>query len=161
MFGPWVEFGQGGNGILLEARDLDAPLLGSDPAMARHVKQYLEPVLSQADATLSEQGRWVVYDFVSHHASSDQVASRLGMSRRTLHRQLARDGESFSSNLSAVRNDLARRYVEDKELALSEVAHLLGFSELSALSRWFRAEFHCSPTSWRMAGRGYAASPRH
>jgi len=83
------------------------------------------------------------------------------MSRRTLHRQLARDGESFSSNLSAVRNDLARRYVEDKELALSEVAHLLGFSELSALSRWFRAEFHCSPTSWRMAGRGYAASPRH
>jgi hypothetical protein len=51
VFGPWVEFGQGGNGILLEARDLDAP------------------------------------------------ASRLGMSRRTLHRQLARDGESFSSIL--------------------------------------------------------------
>ena len=100
MFGPWVEFGQGGNGILLEARDLDAPLPGSDPAMARHVKQYLEPILSQADATLSEQGRWVVYDLlVSHHASSDQVASRLSMSRRTLHRQLARDGESFSSIL--------------------------------------------------------------
>jgi len=100
VFGPWVEFGQGGNGILLEARDLDAPLPGSDPAMARHVKQYLEPILSQADATLSERGRWVVYDLlVSHHASSDQVASRLSMSRRTLHRQLARDGESFSSIL--------------------------------------------------------------
>jgi AraC-like DNA-binding protein len=43
---------------------------------------------------------------------------------------------------------LARRYVEDKELALSEVAHLLGFSELSAFSQWFRAECDCSPTSW-------------
>ena len=67
MFGPWVEFGQGGNGILLEARDLDAPLPGSDPAMARHVKPYLEPILSQADATLSEQGRWVVYDLLVSH----------------------------------------------------------------------------------------------
>ena len=67
--------------------------------MARHVKQHLEPILSQADATLSERG-WVVYDLlVSHHASSDQVASRLGISWRTLHRQLARDGESFSSIL--------------------------------------------------------------
>ena len=70
------------------------------PRWSRHVKQYLEPILSQADATLSERGRWVVYDLlVSHHASSDQVASRLGISWRTLHRQLARDGESFSSIL--------------------------------------------------------------
>src|SRR6516225_3802945 len=47
LFGPWVEFGQDCNGILLEAGDLDAPLPASDPAMARHVKQYLDPLLAE------------------------------------------------------------------------------------------------------------------
>ena len=96
MFGPWVEFGQGGNGILLEARDLDAPLPGSDPAMARHLKQYLEPILSQADATLSERG-WVVYDLlVSHHAFSDQVASRLDCSKEPTSRNRSNGSKSPS-----------------------------------------------------------------
>ena len=152
MFGPWVEFGQECNGIILEARDLDTPLPESDPAMARHVKQYLEPMLADADVTLSEQVHRLVYDLlVSHRASADQVASRLGMNRRALHRQLARGSETFSSILNAVRTDLVRRYIEDRRLPLSEIAHLLGFSELSAFSRWFRAEFDGSPTSWRMA----------
>jgi AraC-like DNA-binding protein len=157
MFGPWVEFGRDCSGILLEAGDLDAPLPTSDAAMARHVKLYLEPMLAQAHATVSEKTRRVVFDLlVSNRASAELVASHLGMSRRTLHRQLARDGETFSSIRGAVRADLARRYVEDRGLPLSEVAHLLGFSELSAFSRWFHSEFDCTPMSWRMAEKGEA-----
>ena len=157
LFGPWVEFGQDCNGILLEASDLDAPLPASDPAMARHVKQYLDPLLAHSDVTLSEQVRRLVYELLTtHHASTDWVAARLGMNRRTLHRQLAQDGETFSSIFNAVRTDLARRYVEDIRLPLSDVAHLLGFSELSAFSRWFRTKFDCSPMSWRMAERAQA-----
>ena len=77
LFGPWVEFGRDCNGILLEARDLDGPLPGSDPAMARHVRQYLEPLLAQSGMTFSEQVRRLVNDLLaSHRASADQVASR-------------------------------------------------------------------------------------
>jgi len=39
IFGPSVEFGHDCSGILLEARDLDAPLPGADAMMAQHVKQ--------------------------------------------------------------------------------------------------------------------------
>jgi AraC-like DNA-binding protein len=154
MFGPWVEFGRDCNGIVLEAGDLEAPLPTSDAAMARHVKQYLEPMLAQAHVTISEKVRGLVFDLlVSRSASVDEVASRLGMNRRRLHRHLARDGETFSSVREAVRTDLARRYVEDSGLPLSEVAHLLGFAEASAFSRWFHSKFDCNPMSWRMADR--------
>jgi AraC-like DNA-binding protein len=164
LFGPWVEFGQDCNGILLEASDLDAPLPGSDPAMASHVKQYLEPMLAQIRVTVSEQVQRLVYDLLaSRRASVEEVAARLGMNRRALHRQLAREGMTFSSILDHVRVDLARRHIEDGGLPLSEVAHLLGFSELSGFSRWFRALFGCSPMSWRQAERNrapqYSASP--
>lgn len=141
MFGPWVDFGRDCNSIVLEADDLEGPLPTSDAAMARHIKQYLEPMLAQSHVTMSEKVRRLVYDLlVSRRATAEQVAAYLGMTRRTLHRQLARDGETFSSVREAVRTDLAGRYVEDRGLPLSEVAHLLGFSEESAFSRWFRTE---------------------
>jgi AraC-like DNA-binding protein len=157
MFGPWVEFGRDYNGILLEVGDLEAPLPTSDAAMARHVKRYLEPMLAQAQETVSDKARRLVYDLlVSRRANAEHVAAHLGMTRRTLHRQLVRDGETFASIRHAVRTDLAPRYVEDRQLPLTEVAHLLGFSEESAFSRWFHAEFNCSPMSWRVAERGKA-----
>lgn len=154
VFGPWVEFGRDCNGTLLETSDLDARLPASDPAMARHVKQYLEPMLAQTRMTVSEQVQRLVYESIaSRLASVEQVALRLGTNRRALHRQLAREGTTFSTIFDAVRVDLARRYTEDRGLPLSEVAYLLGFSELSGFSRWFRAEFECSPMSWRRARR--------
>jgi AraC-like DNA-binding protein len=160
MFGPWVEFGRDCNGIVVEAGDLEAPLPTADAAMARHVRQYLEPMLAQAHVTMSEKVRQLVFDLlVSRSASADEVASRLGTNRRTLHRHLARDGETFSSVRDAVRTDLARRYVEDGGLPLSEVARLLGFSETSAFSRWFHSRFDCKPMSWRMADRGGRKGP--
>src|SRR5580700_8491203 len=152
MFGPWVEFGRDCDGIVLEAGDLERPLPTSDAAMARHVKQYLDPMLAQTHATMSERVRGLVLELlVSRSASAEEVASRLGMDRRTLHRHLTRDGETFSSVREAVRTDLARRHVEDRGLPLGEVAHLLGFSEVSAFSRWFHSRFECNPMSWRMS----------
>ena len=150
MFGSRVEFGGDCSGILLEARDLDAQLPAADPMMARHVKQYLEPMLAQANVKLSEKARQLVYDLLpSGRCFIEQLAPRLDMNPRTLHRQLARDGETFSSIVDAVRVELAQRYVEDECRSLSEVSDLLGFSELSSFSRWFRTKFGCSPMLWR------------
>ena len=35
---------------------------------------------------------------------------------------------------------------------MTEISGRLGFTETSSFSRWFRAEFGCSPREWR--GRG-------
>jgi AraC-like DNA-binding protein len=150
VFGPWVEFGRDCNGLVFDAEHLDATLDSSDPAMVAHVKQYLDPLLEQVSLPLAEKTKRLVQDLlISRRASADLVAAGLGVSRRTLHRQLAQDGTTFSSILDDVRMDLARRYIADSGLSLSDVAHRLGFSELSGFSRWFRSEFDCSPLAWR------------
>jgi AraC-like DNA-binding protein len=128
------------------------PLPAADPVMARHVKQYLEPMLARANATVSEKVRQQVYELLpSGRCCAERTASSLGLDRRSLHRQLARDGETFSAIVDAVRADLAQRYVEDRGRSLSEVAYVLGFSATSAFSRWFRGRFGCSAMSWRAA----------
>ena len=153
VFGPRVEFARDFNGILCEGNNLDAPLPAADPVMARHVKQYLEPLLAHANAAVSDKVRQLVYELLpSSRCSVERMASSLGMDRRTLHRHLARDGETFSSIVDAARADLAQRYVKDRGRSLSEVAYVLGFSGSSAFSRWFRGKFGCSGLSWRAAG---------
>jgi AraC-like DNA-binding protein len=59
---------------------------------------------------------------------------------RTLMRLLASEGCTFSGILDALRLDLAKSYLEERNLPISEVAWLLGFQEVSAFfhacKRW-------------------------
>ena len=99
-----------------------------------------------------DEAKRLVQDLlISRRASAELVAAGLGLSRSSLYRQLAEAGTTFSSILDDVRADMARRYVVDDGLPLSDVAHRLGFSAPSGFSRWFRAEFDCSPFAWRSA----------
>jgi AraC-like DNA-binding protein len=66
-----------------------------------------------------------------------------------MHRQLAKEGMTYMSILGAVRGELVPRYLEGRERPLSEISGLLGFSEPSAFTRWFRTKFGCSPTEFR------------
>ncbi len=43
--------------------------------------------------------------------SVDRVAQRLGVDRRTIHRRLVQEGETFSAIVDAVRQELAARYL--------------------------------------------------
>jgi AraC-like DNA-binding protein len=81
--------------------------------------------------------------------SAESVANRVGLDRRTLHRHLAREGQTFSSIIDSVRAELAARYIGNDDRDLASIADLLGFSARSALSRWFQNQFGCSISEWR------------
>ena len=98
FFGTTVEFNQDFNGIICYARDIDAAVPASDPTMARHVQQYLDTIASRPHATIGAEVRDCIYMMLpSGLCSADQVARRLGMDRRTIHRHLAKEGETFTS----------------------------------------------------------------
>jgi AraC-like DNA-binding protein len=157
IFGVRVEFGADFDGIVCTAGDIDAAMPASDPAMARYVQQYLESIAGHPYVSTAEKVRELVAATLpSGHCSVDRVAEQLGVDRRTVHRRLARDGETFSTILDTVRTELAARYIENRERPLYVVAEMLGFSALSAFSRWFRARFGCSVSAWRAAGGAWA-----
>jgi len=145
-----IEFGAEIDGLVCAARDLEAPVAAADPTMARHVQRYLDSIIERPDATLSEKVREMVAALLpSGGCSIDAVADRLGVDRRTVHRRLARQGETYSAIVDGVRTEMVARYLDNRERSLATVADLLGFSALSAFSRWFRTQFGCSVTAWR------------
>lgn len=67
-----------------------------------------------------------------------ETARALGMSVRSLQRQLDQNGQSFRAVKDRVRADLARKYVLHSRLSLAEIGEILGYAELSIFSHAFR-----------------------
>lgn len=76
--------------------------------------------------------------------SVEAVAQRFSIDRRSILRRLKSEGTTYSDLLKQVRSDLLEHYIENTDLSLTEIARLLGFTSLSALSRWKRSQPHQS-----------------
>lgn len=81
--------------------------------------------------------------------SAEKVASKLAISPRTLRRRLAEEGYSFQEAKNLAREKHAKYYLGQTNMPLAEIAFELGFSELSAFSRAFRAWSGETPQSYR------------
>ena len=150
LFGPNLEFNSSFNGIVCAARDLAARLPTADTGMAPYARRFLEQALSQSRTNTTDAARQLVAALLpGGRCTADQVAQHLAMDRRTLHRHLNADGETFSSLMQAVRAEFALRQIRDSDRSLSELAELLGFSGPSALAFWFRRKFGCTVSAWR------------
>ena len=124
--------------------------VGSDPA--RLPRQFLGSIETGQRATTPDRVRELVELLLpTGRCSVEHVARSLGVDRRTVHRRLASEGQTFTSLVDATRRDLAARLVRGQNRPLTEVAEMLGFSSHSNFTRWFRSRFGCSPSQWRRA----------
>jgi len=110
--------------------------LPASSAVERQLQQVLLRLLAEGEPTLA------------------RAAEAMHMSARTLQRKLGSHGLSWQQWLDRSREQLARQYLDDVSLSLTDVALLLGFSEQSAFTRAFRRWTGCSPGRVRRAGTG-------
>jgi AraC-like DNA-binding protein len=85
--------------------------------------------------------------------SETVVANAIGVSVRILRRELQENCTTFRTLLDDTRKMAALQLLHDTELPLTEVAFLLGFSELGAFSPAARNWFGQSPRSLRKGAR--------
>jgi len=149
VFGRIVEFGHDFNGIVCSRSDLDVANPDADPAMARYAEQLFETTHGGPSGTLGEVRKLVVMLLGTGECTIDRVAQHLGIDRRTVHRHLAREGQTFSRVVDAVRRELAARYLKDSHRTLADVSGLLGFAAPSGFSRWYRRQFDVKPSQRR------------
>lgn len=79
----------------------------------------------------------------------DNVASKLNISPRTLRRHLDQYNTSFRELLEEVRQQLAKQYLLDPALQLTDIAQLLGYSEQSNFNRAFLRWTGSTPNTYR------------
>lgn len=159
LFGPVLEFGAEFYGIICSSADLDRPVKSADPVMARYARTQLEQAHRLSDPTTVQEVRQLVVMLLAKgQCTVVQVARQLGVDRRTVHRQLLKEGVTFSALVNEVRKDLSLRYLQSTQRPLTDIAALLGFSGSSAYSRWHQMQFACAASALRRQARASQAA---
>lgn len=114
--------------------------------------------INQCEAELSALGerrrvsmrvRDILTNSEQHYLSIENVADRLHMSDRTLKRQLAAEGTSFSTLVDEVRYRHATSLLSRTDYTLEQIADELGYSDVANFSRAFKRWSGRSPSNWR------------
>jgi AraC-like DNA-binding protein len=150
IFGPNVEFDSDFSGIICSGADLDRANPSADRALAEYARQFVEGLGERASKSTSQEVLKAAYLLMPlGRASISQIAQSMGLNVRTLQRRLEAEGQAFSDLLNGVRRDLAVRYLANPANSMTEIARLLGYTQLSSFTRWFIAEFELPPSRWR------------
>ena len=81
------------------------------------------------------------------------------MSPRTLQRQLKEQGMDFKKLVADTRRRFALSYLGNRSHTLTEIAFLLGYSEVSAFNRAFKTGTWLDALSVSRSGRAYSRFP--
>lgn len=132
----------------------DLPLISEDPALwemfepslRRQLMDFrtVQPVAARVRQTLLEL-------LPGGRSSSQAVAERLNLSKRSLNRRLADDGTSFQRVLDETRKDLATHYLGQPDIRVEEISHLVGYADPNSFYRAFRSWTGQSPMQMRAA----------
>ncbi|SNT27154.1 AraC family transcriptional regulator [Tropicimonas sediminicola] len=151
-FGCPVVFGSDRDALLIARASLDSPNRLGDRGITRFLDSHLEQELSLLAETrpIADRTRDVIARALSEGLPRmEDVARRLGLSARSLHRRLAEDGLTFQLLTDDTRRELAEGLLRDEQYSIAEIAYLTGFSEQSAFNRAFKRWTGATPAGFR------------
>ncbi len=140
------------DGVRFDASFLDEPLRSANPPLRRLMDGHLVARDGGAagEETLEARARAeVVRSLRGATPTVGRVASRMGVSVRSLQRALGDAGTSFNDLLDEARRDLAVARVSDPSRPLKLIAGELGFGQAAAFTRAFRRWTGRSPSAYR------------
>ena len=153
-----IAFAAARNAMVFARPDVDAVLPSAHPELARSTEGVLERAVPPPSTALTDHLRAALGTrLATGTLAQDEVARRLGMSRRTLQRRLAAAGTSYGALLAETRMALAASYLADG-WPVTDVALMVGFATPSSFSRAFRRHHGHPPSAAR--AKETAETPR-
>lgn len=123
-------------------------------AASQDVRDYLEAFLVRAcegnQLPLKQQVKQLIRELVpTSEATVANIAGLLGISTRMLQYELKRMGLAFRQLRDSVRLELAYEALAQPGIVITDLALMLGYSEVSAFSRAFKRWTGSSPLQWQ------------
>lgn len=147
-----VTFNASAASISFSTRYLALPVRMGSSALRAFVERQAEAklgTLARSDVFLTTLHTALVRALHAGNPTIIHVARSMAMSRATLQRRLEARSLTFRGFLDKTRLELARMYLADPRLTLTEITWMLAFSEQSAFSRSFKRWTGHSPHAYR------------
>ena len=147
-----MSFGCATNALVVEAEFVDRQVPAADARIYPVLRRYLDQVMKEMpreDRLLASVRRVIGESLRDGDPKLVQVAKKLAVSPRTLQRQLKESGVDFKALADDTRRRFSLNYLRDRKNSLTEIAYLLGYSEVSAFNRAFRRWTGLTPSDYR------------
>lgn len=138
--------------IRFSAEDSARSVKHADATLHAFLVRAAEAALAehQPPSTFVDQVRRLASELLpSGELHIERMASRLGMTSRTLRRRLAEHDTSFLKLRDEMRCDLAKKYLAERALPIAQIAFLLDFADERAFRRSFQRWTGSSPSQAR------------
>ncbi|HMA95796.1 MAG TPA: AraC family transcriptional regulator [Polyangiaceae bacterium] len=152
FFGTEVRINADRCAIRFDASLLERPQQLADPQLAAFLERYAEGALATLPTTgrVSTRVREILAQGLKDgELSLKSVAKTLGMSERSLQRQLSTENTTLKRITEELRRELATTYLKRHDLCVSDVAYMLGFSETAPFFRAFKKWTGLTPGDFR------------
>ena len=147
-----IEFRAPANKLTFGSKFLSFPIAKADASLCVLLDRHAEELLAKfpPQHSLVDQVRGIITaELRGGDPSLERAADQLSLTPRTLQRKLQELGTSHNELLDQMRRQLAMRYLREREMAICEVAYLLGFSESSSFHRAFKRWTGVTPKEFR------------
>ena len=151
-FGCPIQWNAAADRLFLRASDLALPFRTYNAELAAMLDMALAAIIEQnaRASSLSQQVQWLIRRALTGgRPEIRSVARELALSERSLQRRLHEEGRSFQALLSDTRHQLAREYLIDRSLDITEIAYMLGYDDQASFYRAFQRWENQTPTQWR------------
>jgi AraC-like DNA-binding protein len=153
VFGCPVEFNAGVMQWHFDPALLDEPCPNANPITADMCTKFCARMLQSLGAEEPELVRTIrlaCLNSVGGLPGVEQMAARLHVSPRTLHRRLVEAGTGYQEILDDVRRRLAEEFLRNTALSIDEIAARTGFSDASNFRKAFRKWTGEPPADYRL-----------
>ena len=147
-----IEFRASSNRLTFPTSFLSLPIAKADASLCALLDRHAEELLAKfppRDSLVDQVRSIITSELRGGDPSLERIADQLSLTPRTLQRKLQELGTSHNELLDHMRRQLAMRYLREPEMAICEVAYLLGFSESSSFHRAFKRWTGVTPKEFR------------
>lgn len=138
-FGAHVRFNQERNALLLDERTWAAPLKARGSAARALASRVVRLEEERPGKRVAHSVEAVVRSLMPYAPCTiGEVSRALDLPARTLQFRLKQQGTSFTQVRDRVRADLASKYLRHSDLSAARIAEILGYADVTSLSRSFR-----------------------
>ena len=141
------------NAILFPSRWLSHPLPTADPLLHSYLKQDADRLRAIEHNLRGELRGLLRRILTSHQCSVAEAARQLGMHERTLNRRLEAEGTTFRQELDEVRLAMARQYLTETSMKITDISAAVGYADPSAFNRAFKRRCGITPAQFRASQR--------
>ncbi|MBK7579853.1 MAG: AraC family transcriptional regulator [Myxococcales bacterium] len=150
VFGCPVRFGRPFSQLTFSVTDLAIPIGTANPGVLAVLERYMSEILSRVPAAGSfvETVRAAVSRTLRAGAPPSLRTTSLALhaSARTIQRRLAENGTTHQEIVDAGRQELAEHLLAEGRLSITEIAFLVGFSDVSGFQRMYKRSTGVNPS---------------